>query len=170
EAVAELEAALRIDPQYAQAHNNLGALLQVAGRTAQARTEYERAIALRPDNVEARANLGQLLSNLGDVSGAATQFSAVLDLRPDHVQALTGLAWIRASAVDGALRNGDESVRLAERAAALTRNRDPAALDALAAAYACVGRFPDAIRVARSGLELALAAGPICAAPPVRPR
>jgi len=159
EAIDELKAAIAIDPAYAQAHNNLGALLQVGGKTAEARAEYERAIALRPDNVEARANLGQLLSNLGRLSDAADQFTAVLALKADHVQALSGLAWIRATAADRALQNGDESVRLAERAAGLSRNRDLAVLDALAAAYAATGRWADAIRVARIGLDLATSAG-----------
>jgi Tfp pilus assembly protein PilF len=159
EAIAELEHALRIDPDYALAHNNLGALLQVSGRIDQARMHYERAIALRPDNVDARANLGQLLSNSGRPADALVQFTAVIALRPDHVQALTGLAWIRATASDPSLQHSDESVRLAEHAAALTRHRDLAALDALAAAYAAVARFPDAIRIAQIGRELATAAG-----------
>ena len=64
---ASCSEALRIDPDYAQAHNNLGALLQVAGSRMQALAHYRRAVALRPDNVEARANLGQLLSNRGQV-------------------------------------------------------------------------------------------------------
>jgi hypothetical protein len=72
---------------------------------------------------------------------------------------LTGLAWIRATSSDPSLRSADDSVRLAERAAALTNNRDLPALDALAAAYAATGRFPDAVRVARMGLDLAVAAG-----------
>jgi tetratricopeptide (TPR) repeat protein len=159
EAIAELEHALRIDPDYALAHNNLGALLQVSGRIDQARMHYERAIALRPDNVDARANLGQLLSNSGRLAEALVQFTAVIALRPDHVQALTGLAWIRATASDPSLQKTDESVRLAEHAAALTRHRDLAALDALAAAYAAVARFPDAIRIAQIGRDLATAAG-----------
>jgi tetratricopeptide (TPR) repeat protein len=164
EAIAEFEAALRIDPDYALAHNNLGALLQVSGRVAEARAHFDRAVALRPDNVEARANLGQLLSNGGDLAGAAAQFAAAIALRPDHVQALAGLAWIRATAADPSLRNGDESVRLAERAASLSRHRDLAALDALAAAYAATERFADAVRTATIGRDLAAAAGQATAA------
>ena len=170
DAIAELEEAIRIDPDYAQAHNNLGAMLQVRGNTADALAHFERAVALRPDNVEARANLGQLLSNLGRQAEAADQFAAVLAMRPDHVQALTGLAWIRATAADRSLQSCDESVRLAERAAALTRNRDLPALDALAAAYAATGRFADAIRVARAGLDLAVAAGQTSVAAQFRQR
>jgi Tfp pilus assembly protein PilF len=159
EAIGELQEALRIDPDYAQAHNNLGALLQISDQPEQALEHFQRAVELRPDNVEARANLGQLLSNRGQASAAADQFVEVLARRSDHAQALSGLAWIRATAGDPALRNADEAIRLAERAAAITRQRDVTAIDALAAAYACAGRFDDAIRAANAGLALAIAAG-----------
>jgi len=159
DAMAEFAAALAIDPDYALAHNNLGALQQLAGRLDEAQGHFSRAVALRPDNIEARANLAQLLSNRGELAAAAEQFTALLTLRPEHVQALAGLAWIRATAADPRLQNGDESVRLAERAAELTNHRDLVSLDALAAAYAVTGRFADAIRAARAGRDLASAAG-----------
>jgi len=159
EATAELERALRIDPDYAAAHNNLGALLQVAGRVDQAQAHFERAIALRPDNVEAQANLAQLFSNRGRFADAARHFDAVLALRADHVQALAGLAWIRATASDGALRDPAAAVRLAERAADLTSRSDLVVVDALAAAYAAAGRYDDAVRTARAGLDAATRGG-----------
>jgi tetratricopeptide (TPR) repeat protein/mono/diheme cytochrome c family protein len=158
EAIAQFRTAIGIDPEYAVAHNNLGALLQLAGRNDEARGHLERAVALRPDNVEARANLGRLFANTGRPAEAATQFREALALRPEHPQALTGLAWIRATASDATLRDADEAVRLAERAAAVTDRRDVAALDALAAAYASAGRFDDALRVARAGLDRAIEA------------
>jgi len=116
-------------------------------------------VALRPDNLDARTNLGQLLSNRGDAARAAVEFREALTLKPDHPQALAGLAWVRATAADPALRDADEAVRLAERAADATRHRDIGALDALAAAYAAAGRYEDAVRIAQAGLDAAAAAG-----------
>jgi tetratricopeptide (TPR) repeat protein len=170
EAIAELQQALRIDPAYAQAHNNLGALLQVTDQPEQALEHYRRAVELRPDNVEAHANLGQLLSNRGEVSEAAEQFVEVLALKSDHAQALSGLAWIRATAGDPTLRNADEAIRLAERAAGITRQRDVTAIDALAAAYASAGRYDDAVRAANAGLALAVSAGQTLVAEQFRQR
>ena len=159
EAMAAFQEALRIDPDYAQAHNNLGALLQLSGQPDAALDHYRRAAALRPDNVEARTNLAQLLSNRGRVSDAAAQFTEALALSGDNVQALSGLAWIRATASDPSLRDAAQAVLLAERADAAARHQDVTALDALGAAYAAAGRYEDAVRAARSGLELAAGSG-----------
>jgi tetratricopeptide (TPR) repeat protein len=159
EARAEFEHAIRLDPEYAQAHNNLGAMLQLLGRTAEALDHYRRAVALSPDNVDARLNLAQLLSAHGASAEAADQFRAARALRAGNAQALAGLAWIEATSKDPALRNPTEAVHLAEQAAAATGRRDITALDALAAAYASVGRFDAAVDAARAGINLATASG-----------
>ncbi|MGH9142766.1 MAG: tetratricopeptide repeat protein [Vicinamibacterales bacterium] len=170
EAMTAFEDALKIDPDYAQAHNNLGALLQVSGHADAALEHYRRAAALRPDNVESHTNLGQLLAIQGRAADAAAQFSAALSLRADNVQALAGLAWIRATSSDPSLRDGAEAMRLAERADQATRHQDVTVIDALAAAYAAVGRYEDALRAARVGLALTIAAGQTAAAAQFRQR
>jgi tetratricopeptide (TPR) repeat protein len=159
EAVSAFEAALGIDPDYAQAHNNLGAVLHVLGRTVPAMDHYRRAITLRPDNIEARGNLGLLLSAQGRTAEALGVLRSALSLSSDFAPALAGLAWIRATAADAALRNAEEAIALGERAVTLTARRDVASLDALAAAYAAAGRFDDAVATARAGVDVASAAG-----------
>jgi Tfp pilus assembly protein PilF len=159
DAVREFQAALDIDPDYAQAHNNLGALLQINGQPSLAIDHYRRAIALRPDNVEAHDNLGQLLSAQGRATDAVAEFQAALQLKADDAKALSGLAWIRATAADPTLRDARQAVELAELADRQTDHRDIAALDALAAAYASAGRFPDAVAAARAGVAAAETAG-----------
>jgi tetratricopeptide (TPR) repeat protein len=170
EAIAAFQEALRIDPDYAQAHNNLGALLQLAGDSGAALDHYRRAATLRPDNVEARTNLGQLLSNQGRAAEAAAQFTEALALDRDNIQALAGLAWVRATAADPSQRDPADAIRLAERADSAKGHRDITAIDALAAAYAAAGRFEDAIRVAREGLDLSMASGQSAVAAQFRQR
>jgi tetratricopeptide (TPR) repeat protein len=170
EAMTAFEEALRIDPAYAQAHNNLGALLQMGGQPEAALEHYRRAAALRPDNVESHTNLGQLLSIRGKAAEAAAQFAEALALRGDNIQALAGLAWIRATASDASLRDDAEAIRLAEQADAATRHQDVTAIDALAAAYASSGRYEDAVRAARAGLDLAVGSGRAAVAAQFRQR
>jgi tetratricopeptide (TPR) repeat protein len=142
----------------------------MGGREEEALEHYRRAAALRPDNVESHTNLGQLLSIRGRPAEAAAQFAEALALRGDNVQALAGLAWIRATASDPALRDAVEGIRLAERADEATRHESVTTLDALAAAYAAGGRFEEAIRVARTGLNLATIAGQVTIAAQFRQR
>jgi len=50
DAIAEYQAALRINPDYAEAHVNLGnALSQIPGRQSEAIAEYQVAVRIRPD-------------------------------------------------------------------------------------------------------------------------
>src|ERR687888_117698 len=78
------------------------------------------------------------------ISARCCSLPAALALRADNAQALAGIAWIRATAADESLRDSDQAIALAERAAAATGRRNLSVLDALAAAYASAGRFEDA--------------------------
>jgi tetratricopeptide (TPR) repeat protein len=90
EAVGHLEAALfstalRLGPDYADAHYNLGvALSQVPGRTPEAIAECQAALRMRPDYAEAHNNLGNLLSQIpGRMPDAIAEYEAALRLKPN---------------------------------------------------------------------------------------
>ena len=155
EAMREYEAAVRLDPGHADAHNNLGAMLHIAGRLDQAADHYRTALTLHPDNAEAHANLGRLLTLQGKAEEAAQQFEAGLAAQPASVSSLTGLAWIRATAANAALRRPGQAVALAERARQLTRGQDAQAFDALAAAYAGLNEFDKALVAIKAGVRAA---------------
>jgi tetratricopeptide (TPR) repeat protein len=125
EAIAQCQVALQINPDYADAHDNLGNALFQKRRVAEAITHYQKALQINPDYAEAHNNL----------------------------------AWVLATAPQVSLRNGDEAVKLAERANQLTGGKTPIILHTLAAAYAEAGRFGDAIRSVQKAIELAQAAG-----------
>jgi Tfp pilus assembly protein PilF len=170
DAMREYEAAVRLDPGRADAHNNLGAMLHVAGRLEEAARHYQRALELRPGNAEARANLGRLLTLQGKLSEAAAQFEQGLAAQPDSVPSLTGLAWIRATAGDASLRRPGQAVTLAERARQLSRNQDPQAFDALAAAYGALGEYGQAVQISRAGIQVAESSGQMLLAAEMRER
>jgi len=65
----------------------------------------------------------------------------------DSAAVLNDIAWYYATAPDSGLRNGNEAVRLAEQASALT-SRAPLMLATLAAAYAENARISDALKTA----------------------
>ena len=49
EAIGQYEQALRIKPDYAKAHNNLGVALSRLGKTQEAIGQYEQALRIEPD-------------------------------------------------------------------------------------------------------------------------
>lgn len=170
EAMREYEAAVAIDPTHAEAQNNLGAMLHVNGQLDQAAIHYRRAIELRPDNTEARANLGRLLMLQGKSAAAASEFEQTIAIQPDAVPALTGLAWIRATSAEPSLRRPGQALAMAERARQLSKGQDPQAYDALAAAYAALGVFEQAVTSVRLGIQAAAAAGQTLLADEMRGR
>ncbi len=59
-AAAELEQALRVAPDRADLHNNLGTVLAQQGRLTAAAAEFERALALNPTDAQTRRNLERI--------------------------------------------------------------------------------------------------------------
>ena len=56
EALKDYEAALKINPRYAFAHNNLGVVLSELGRSEESLTAYNTAIKIDPNYADAYYN------------------------------------------------------------------------------------------------------------------
>ncbi len=159
DAVAHYKAALRIKPVYPAAHFNLGMALAAMGRTKEAADEFTTALRFNPNSAPAHFHLGMVLAREKKTGEAIMHLREAVRLKRDSVEALNNLAWILATHPEAQYRNGNEAVKLAERAAGLTQQKDAAALDTLAAAYAEAGRFADAERTARQAEGIAADAG-----------
>jgi predicted CXXCH cytochrome family protein len=73
DAQVHLEAALKADPNMAEAHDVLGGLLETKGRVDAAMKEYREAIRSRPDFGKAHLDLGTLLATRHDLKAAADE-------------------------------------------------------------------------------------------------
>lgn len=85
-------------PGSARAHNNLGYLLNAAGRTSEAIAQYETALRLDPAYIDAHDNLGSALRDIpGRLADAIAQFQAALRLKSDYpeVHWNLGNAWLK---------------------------------------------------------------------------
>jgi protein O-mannosyl-transferase len=153
------EESVRLQPDFPMGQFNLGMLLLETGQPAAASNHLAIAARLMPRHAEVQYDLGLFLRRYGSPADAIDRFRAALAARPDFPGALNDLAWILATAPDPKLRSGAEAVRLAERACALTQNRQAGYLTTLAAACAETGRYDDAIATIQTAAELARAAG-----------
>ena len=100
---------------------------------------YERAA--EADLVPAQMRLVYLLLAADDVPGAMGWLAraAAQDVKEAH----NDYAWLLATTAEADLRNGELALKHAEQA--VSQESSPAYLDTLAAAYAELGRFADAI-------------------------
>jgi tetratricopeptide (TPR) repeat protein len=159
EAVARYRTALELQPDHARTWHRLGQLLAAQNRPAEATQAFTEAVRLVATNADFQLALAMALDREGNAAAAVPHYRETLRLAPDALEALNNLAWILASNPSDALRDGQEAVRLAERACELAQRREALLLGTLAAAYAEAGRFADAVKAAEQARQLALDGG-----------
>ena len=154
-AIACYVTCVAISPNNADAQYNLASALFRRGRTDEAIAHYQKTLELIPENADAHANLGSALLAKGRIEDAIAQYRDALRAAPENVAAQSNLAWLLATSSDPSLRNGQESVLLAEQASRLSGRNRPLILRILAAAYAEAGRFDEARDTAHQALQAA---------------
>jgi Flp pilus assembly protein TadD len=103
---AAFERALALQPDLAEANNDLGALLAQGGDLDAAITRFRAALASTPEYPDALNNLGYALLLKGGDEEARTLYERALALQPDFPEALNNLGMLfgRAGDMDGAER------------------------------------------------------------------
>ena len=138
---------------------DLGVALAKTGAMEEARSHIEASLRINPGHANGHFNLGFWLALKGQAAEAAAQYREAIRLRPNYAKALNNLAWMLATQPDPRLRDGQEAVQLARRAAELSGGNDAGDLDTLAAACAEAQQFAEAVSVAERAAGLAQAAG-----------
>jgi tetratricopeptide (TPR) repeat protein len=154
DAAKYLQAALELNQNYGRAHLALGSLYQSEARYEEAAKHYLEALQINSNSPDAVYGLGVVLRSQPRDDEAVAHIQRALRSTPDSAPGLLALAWILATSSNDAVRQPDEAVRLAERAVVLGGDRNPVALDILAAACASVGQFARAVKLEQTALEL----------------
>ncbi len=87
EAITAYGEAIRINPHYVEAHNNLGNVYRQQRRWAQAMACYQHAQSLKPDSADLSNNLGVVCREQGDLETALTHYEKAVSLNPRHAEA-----------------------------------------------------------------------------------
>jgi tetratricopeptide (TPR) repeat protein len=145
DAVWLLQRALAINPNYADAVQQMGQVLAKQGHFAQAIPYLDRFAASYPSD-SAYARLGIAFMSVGHLDSAATAFRSALDLNPDRADAALYLGGLLTEQARGA-----EAIPLLERVAA-HGEANGTSLGLLSLAYAEAGRGDDAQRAGQAAL------------------
>lgn len=155
EAIAHYQQAITAHPDHFLARYSLGRALLEKGELDGAIQVCQSALLLRPSDVDCQTTLAIALEEKGNPIEAVQHYQKALELAPGSISTLTNLAWLLATSQDASLRNGPKAVELAKQADRLVGGTNSRVLRTLAAAYAENGEFANAIRTARSAMELA---------------
>jgi Flp pilus assembly protein TadD len=85
-AVQYYREAVRMDPNFFEAHTNLGSLLAAAGKPEEALVEFQAAVRLRPGTPAAHKELGTQLARLGRFDDALREYTAAVGAAPNDPQ------------------------------------------------------------------------------------
>jgi tetratricopeptide (TPR) repeat protein len=103
EALPLLEEALRIRPEYPEAHVNRGRSLFLLGRMEEAIPEFEKTLALRPRDAVALNNLAFSRMNQGDLAETVRLYALALETQPAwaEIQHRAGIVQIMQGDAEG---------------------------------------------------------------------
>ncbi|MEQ1826989.1 MAG: tetratricopeptide repeat protein [Pirellula sp.] len=122
EAVKEYREAIRLEPEFPNAHNGLGNILAKQGNLEEAIAEYRDALKLKPFAQEhlVHANLGNNLWTQGKLDEAMDEFREAIRLEPKYTKAHLNLGTILGN--QGKLDEAIAELREALQSTPLTDN------------------------------------------------
>jgi Flp pilus assembly protein TadD/peroxiredoxin len=115
EAVANFQQALKADPDYVVAIDNLGNAYRQSKQWDHAESAFRRALELNAQDAEANYGLGMVLAQLGDTENAYEFLQKAIVARPIYPEALNnlGILYLRTGRQDNAEKAFKESIRVA---------------------------------------------------------
>jgi tetratricopeptide (TPR) repeat protein len=159
DAIVHYQRACAVRPNYVSAHYNLSNLFLQKGELDKAISNSRAVLSIQPEHAEARINLAVALDEKGQIADAITNYKKVLAISPLSVPAQNNLAWILATCSDRSSRDGIKALELARQANRLSGGANPVVRRTLAAAYAEIGQFTEAIGTAKEASRIAEAQG-----------
>ncbi len=147
-AIEQYQRAIEIQPNFAQAYNNLGSVYFLSGSYPESIEEYKRAIELKPDYAEAYYNLAMVYEATEDINQAIDSYRMVIGIRPDHERAHQGLGSAYKT-----LREYDKAAKEYQRALSINPH-DPIIHNLLGNVYILSRKVEEAITEYREAIRL----------------
>ena len=91
ESLSSYQQAVKINPNDANAHYNLGLILKKLGKSEEAKNSYQKAIEINPNFTAAYNNLGVVFKELGEFKKAISSYLKAIEIKPNYAMAYYNL-------------------------------------------------------------------------------
>jgi len=157
-AATDFQQALKLNPNSLPAQKGLQTI-SFLKQVDQSITEYTEKLKQAPDDPALLSHLGYLHFQKGLHSQAADYWRAAIRLKPDWYEPYINLAGLLATSPDPEMRNPQEALMLAEKAAQLNEFEDAAILEIYSNILAANKKYTEAIDIAEKAVIQARRAG-----------
>jgi tetratricopeptide (TPR) repeat protein len=154
-ALVDCSKALVLDPASAWGYAERGETYRLLGRMEEAMGDCNRAIELDPRFAWGYTVRGNVHSDNGDCRQAIADYIEAIRFDHEHAWTYHALAWELTYCSDERYRDPKRAIRYAEKACQLTEWSDAQMLAMLAAAYAEVSQYDQAVRYQQDALNSA---------------
>ncbi len=119
-----LKYALKLKPNYPEAHNNLGNHQRQEGNFDAAICSYQKAITLKPNYPEAYFNLGSIYQQKGNIDKAIDSYQKAINIKPNYPEAYYDLGNIyqQKGNIDKAIDSYQQAIKLKPNSAETYNN------------------------------------------------
>jgi Flp pilus assembly protein TadD len=113
-AITNYQSALKINPDYLEAHNNLGLAFLEKGQTGEAVLHFQKALELQSGLTEAHYNLGRAFFQEGRMAAAIAHYQKALELQPTMAECHLDLgnAFLQEGRTDQAVLHYEKALEL----------------------------------------------------------
>jgi tetratricopeptide (TPR) repeat protein len=124
-AITDFKQALKINPNYPEAYNNLGVIYYKLGEKQEAIANYTQALKVDPNHILAYQNRGVARADLGDKQGAIDDYNQSIKINPKNAEAYTNRGNARSELGDkqGAIADYTQAININPNIAQTYDNR-----------------------------------------------